>query len=116
MNKSSFVAVAVSAAAVLGASAVRVHSQGPPAPTIQHVVDAPTTPAALTPAKAHASPKKAAPARLSAAQAYKANCTRCHSELPKLEPRAMTTVLMHMRVRANMPKDEARAILEYLTR
>ena len=54
--------------------------------------------------------------RLTADQAYKANCTRCHSELPKLQPGGMATVLMHMRVRANLPKDEARTILEYLTR
>lgn len=61
--------------------------------------------------------KKARPAeRINADQAYKANCTRCHAELPKLEPRGMKTVLMHMRVRGNIPEDEARAILAYLTR
>lgn len=53
---------------------------------------------------------------LSADQIYKANCTRCHSELPKLKPSAMKTVLMHMRVRGNIPKDDARALVEYLTR
>ena len=54
--------------------------------------------------------------RLTADQAYKANCTRCHSELPKVNARATKTILMHMRVRANMPADEAREILSYLTR
>ena len=53
---------------------------------------------------------------ISGDRAYKANCTRCHSELPKLEPRGLKTVLMHMRVRANIPENEARAILAYLTR
>lgn len=53
---------------------------------------------------------------LSPDQAYKANCTRCHAELPKLRPEGMATVLMHMRVRGNIPDEDARAILEYLTR
>lgn len=56
------------------------------------------------------------PSRISPDQAYRANCLRCHSELPKLDPRAMKTVLRHMRIRANMPPDEARAVLAYLTR
>jgi hypothetical protein len=54
--------------------------------------------------------------KLSPDQAYRANCTRCHSELPKVDPAAMKTILMHMRVRANMPKDQARAVVDYLTR
>ena len=51
----------------------------------------------------------------SADDAYKANCTRCHSELPKVSERQMKTIIRHMRVRANMTSDEAKAILEYMT-
>lgn len=54
--------------------------------------------------------------QLTADQAYKANCTRCHAELPKLPSRGMKTVLMHMRVRGNIPPAQAQAILGYLTR
>ena len=49
-------------------------------------------------------------------QAYKSNCTRCHAEVPKLDPQRTKTVVRHMRVRANMTKDEAEAILEYLNK
>ena len=64
-----------------------------------------------------ATPKRTVPAeRVSADKAYKSHCTRCHSELPKLDARGMKTVVMHMRVRAKIPDDQARAILAYLTR
>lgn len=52
---------------------------------------------------------------LSADEAYKQNCTRCHSEVPQANARTTKTVLRHMRVRANITQDEAKAILEYLT-
>ena len=108
MNRTFSIALALSVALLVGAGAARVDGQGSRKADAQ----AKTQPAANTqkPAKAEATK------RLSADQAYKANCTRCHSELPKLEARAMKTVVMHMQVRANLPKDDARAILEYLTR
>ena len=46
---------------------------------------------------------------------YKNNCTRCHSEVPLAKPRVATTVLRHMRVRANLTQEEAKAILDYIT-
>jgi hypothetical protein len=46
--------------------------------------------------------------------AYKNNCMRCHSGTPNYSPRMTQTILMHMRVRANLPQDEAEAILKYL--
>jgi len=52
---------------------------------------------------------------ISGDDAYKQNCTRCHSEVPQRNTRATTTILRHMRVRANLTQDEAKAILEYLT-
>ena len=49
-------------------------------------------------------------------QVYKANCTRCHSEIPKLDERRTRTIIRHMRVRANLTQDEGQAILEYMTK
>ena len=46
--------------------------------------------------------------------AYKNNCMRCHAALPQYSPRMTKTIMMHMRVAANLPADEAQAILEYL--
>ena len=51
----------------------------------------------------------------SADDVYKQNCTRCHSEVPKLDPKRSNTIMRHMRVRADLTKDEAKAILEYLS-
>jgi hypothetical protein len=56
------------------------------------------------------------PAGFTADQAYKANCTRCHAEVPKMGARRTKTVVLHMRVRANLTQDEAEAILEYLNK
>ena len=119
MNRTFLFATVWLTGSLLGIGGVRVHGQAAQAPV---KAQTPATPQASqkseVPAQADGPSKTDAPApmRLTADQAYKANCTRCHSELPKLAPRAMKTVLMHMRVRANIPKDEARAILDYLTR
>lgn len=56
------------------------------------------------------------PKGFSADQAYKANCTRCHAEVPKMDEKRTSTSVRHMRVRANLTKDEAEAILQYLNR
>ena len=56
------------------------------------------------------------PVGFTADQAYKANCTRCHAEVPKIGARRTKTVVLHMRVRANLTQDEAEAILEYLNK
>jgi hypothetical protein len=46
--------------------------------------------------------------------AYKNNCMRCHASTQQYSPRMTKTIIMHMRVRANLPDDVAQAILEYL--
>ena len=46
--------------------------------------------------------------------AYKANCSRCHLAPRKFSDRQTTTILMHMRARANMTAAETDAILQYL--
>ncbi len=55
------------------------------------------------------------PPNFSADEAYKQNCTRCHSEVPPVNARRTKTIVRHMRVRANITADEAEAILQYLT-
>jgi cytochrome c5 len=52
---------------------------------------------------------------LSGDDAYKQNCTRCHSEVPPVSARRTKTIVRHMRVRANITAEEAQAILQYLT-
>jgi len=49
-------------------------------------------------------------------QMYKANCTRCHAEIPTMDARRTATIVKHMRVRANLTEQEARAIFEYLNK
>jgi len=47
-------------------------------------------------------------------QAYKTNCTRCHTAPPALSQRMANTVMRHMRVKANLPARDAQAIYQYL--
>lgn len=65
--------------------------------------------------KTEKSKKVHLPPNFSADDVYKQNCTRCHSEVPKLDPKRTNTIVRHMRVRGNLTKDEADAILKYLT-
>ena len=62
--------------------------------------------------------KKAVPAprKLSGAELYSMNCNRCHQERYPTERTAAQwrTILLHMRVRANLPDEQARTILQYL--
>jgi hypothetical protein len=46
--------------------------------------------------------------------AYKNNCMRCHSAVRQYSPHMTATIVMHMRVRANMTAEESQAILQYL--
>lgn len=53
---------------------------------------------------------------LTGEQLYAINCSRCHTErYPTEHTEAQwKTILMHMRVRANLPADQAKKILKYL--
>lgn len=68
-----------------------------------------TTPEEKTPKKA---PKK----KLSGADLYAIHCNRCHPERYATERTAAQwkTIMVHMRVRAYLPADQAKAILKYL--
>ena len=48
-------------------------------------------------------------------QRFRDNCGRCHATPQKFPPRAMATVLRHMRVRATITDEDMRAVLFYMT-
>ena len=73
-------------------------------------------PAPNSSASTHSTPKPTAKKGLTPDQVYKANCTRCHAELPTMDARRTATIIRHMRVRANLTEREARAIFEYLNK
>jgi hypothetical protein len=56
----------------------------------------------------------AAPA-IDGEQVYKTNCTRCHNTPPAMSLRQTKAVVRHMRVRANLPAEDAAAVLQYLS-
>ena len=53
---------------------------------------------------------------LSGAELYAINCNRCHQERypTEFDPARWKTIMIHMRVRANLPAVQAREILKYL--
>ena len=62
--------------------------------------------------KAEKKPQK----KLSGAELYALHCNRCHPERYATERTAAQwqTILLHMRTRANLPAEQAKAILKYL--
>jgi hypothetical protein len=53
---------------------------------------------------------------LTGEELYAINCNRCHAERYPIEFQAnqWNTLMVHMRVRANLPASQAREILKYL--
>ena len=60
--------------------------------------------------------KPAVKSTLSGAELYAINCNRCHQERypTEFDPARWKTIMIHMRVRANLPAVQAREILKYL--
>jgi hypothetical protein len=54
--------------------------------------------------------------KLSGADLYAIHCNRCHPERYPTERTATQwkTIMLHMRVRANLPAEQAKTILKYL--
>jgi cytochrome c5 len=48
-------------------------------------------------------------------QRFRANCGRCHAAPQKFPPRAMATIVRHMRVRATITAEDMRLVLFYMT-
>ena len=71
---------------------------------------------ALVAGVACATAKTGAKKKLTGQELYALNCNRCHAERYATErtPGQWKTLLLHMRVRANLPADQAKAILKYL--
>jgi hypothetical protein len=70
---------------------------------------------------AHAEPEKktdqkTAPKKLTGAELYAINCARCHPERYATEftSAQWKTIMLHMRVRANLPAAQAKEILKFL--
>jgi cytochrome c5 len=81
--------------------------------------DAPAQVQAQTPDKKTDKKTDAKPApakKLTGAELYQINCNRCHPERYATEwtPAQWKTLVLHMRVRANIPAAQAKAILKYL--
>jgi len=60
--------------------------------------------------------KKAEKKKFSGADLYAMHCNRCHPERYETERTATQwkTIMVHMRVRANLPAEQAKAIIKYL--
>jgi len=71
---------------------------------------------ATNPKAVESKPSKTEKKTLSGAELYSMHCNRCHAERYPTERTAAqwNTILLHMRVRANLPADQARTILKYL--
>ncbi len=98
----------------------------PAASATSQQLTAEATPPEPTPKDATTPPKSSSSgARLSAAdelsmrlegeKRFRANCGRCHVAPPKFPPRAMATILRHMRVRATITDQDQKLILHYMT-
>jgi len=56
------------------------------------------------------------PKKLTGAELYAVHCNRCHPEryAPERTAAQWKTILTHMRVRANLPAEQAKAIMQFL--
>jgi mono/diheme cytochrome c family protein len=80
--------------------------------------DAGTSKDTKTPAEAKVEKNAPKPARkrITGAELYQINCGRCHPEryASEFTPAQWKSIVTHMRVRANIPAQQAKAILKYL--
>lgn len=97
-------ALSVAAIPLILWSALAIGQTSPAAP--------PQKPAA-PPAKAPADAAEALQNR--GERAFATNCSRCHTPPMIIPPRITGTVLMHMRVRARLSREDQQAILKFMT-
>lgn len=53
--------------------------------------------------------------RIEGEKRFQTNCSRCHMAPHKFPPRAMATIVRHMRVRAMITDEDRKLILYYMT-
>lgn len=70
---------------------------------------------AATPAASASHTSQDDAARFEGEKRFHSNCGRCHTAPPKFPPRMMSTIIRHMRVRANITDEDRRLILRYMT-
>lgn len=63
----------------------------------------------------HSSTLDARAMRIEGEKRFHANCGRCHVAPHKFPPRAMATIIRHMRVRATITDEDMKYILSYMT-
>ena len=63
-----------------------------------------------------AKPEKKPAKKMSGVELYAIHCNRCHPERypVELDETQWKTIVIHMRVRANLPAEQARAIMKYM--
>lgn len=115
------IAVAIGTASVtpvVGADAKTAEAQAPKSTAAKTNAPAAKKPAPKPEKKDPKDPKpdKKAVKQLTGAELYSLNCNRCHAERYPMEWTAAQwqTLILHMRVRANLPASQARRILKYL--
>jgi cytochrome c5 len=59
-------------------------------------------------------PAQQKPAQKNGEQVFMENCSRCHKPPMSISPRITGTVVMHMRVRAKLSRQDEQALLRYL--
>ena len=59
-------------------------------------------------------PQKQAKSQPSGEEVFRANCARCHMPPMSLSTRTTGTVIMHMRVRARLSREDEKLLLKYL--
>lgn len=90
LNPRAWVVVALSAALVISASAIVAFAKNGDAKPVKK--------------------------KLTGEQLYAINCNRCHAERYATErtDAQWKTIMLHMRIRAQIPAEDAKAILKYL--
>ena len=104
------------AAVFYAASLVFIGAADPNTPVAKADETKPATALATETKSEPTKPKKEEKKKLTGAELYAIHCNRCHPERYPTEwnPAQWKTIMLHMRVRANLPADQAKTILKYL--
>ena len=105
-------AAALVGACLFGSGLTPVHAQ----PTAQTESASSPTNSVASKAKAPDTKSAAVKKQLTGAELYSMHCNRCHPERYPTERTAAQwkTIMLHMQVRANIPVEQSKLILQYL--